>query len=144
VKHQKIFWRHCRGTSRRIAHKKVFITNLCKRLRLGRLHLCECHLVILDLQSTLFLFCYCLAYHFYFSVCILFTTFYFGWISCGIILLSVFILKTKKHKIRVVFNMYAKLWKATLNINQLRKETKCVDFLKILEEWLFSFVSHMK
>jgi hypothetical protein len=39
--------------------------------------------------------------------------------------------------------MYAKLWKPTLNINQLRKETKCVDCLKILEEWLLSFVSHM-
>jgi hypothetical protein len=62
AKHQRIFWRHCRGTSRRIAHKKVFITNLCKRLSLGRLHLRDWHLVLLDLQSTLFLFCYCLAY----------------------------------------------------------------------------------
>jgi hypothetical protein len=110
---KNIFWRRYRGTSRRIAYKKVFITNLCKRLILGRLHLHEYHLVLLDFQSTLFLFCYCLAYHFfyfqfcitflfrfafYFSFCILFITFYFGCISCSIILLSVFIQKLKAHK----------------------------------------------
>jgi hypothetical protein len=66
AKHQAIFWRRCRGTSRRIAHKKVFITNLCKRLSLGRLHLREYHLVLLDLRSTLFI-CYYLAYHFIFQ-----------------------------------------------------------------------------
>jgi hypothetical protein len=56
VKHQAISWRRCQGTSGRIAHKKIFITNLCKCLSLGRLHLSEYHLVILDLQSILFLF----------------------------------------------------------------------------------------
>jgi hypothetical protein len=37
---------------------------------LGMLHLREYHLVLLDLQSILFLFFYCLAYHFYFQFCI--------------------------------------------------------------------------
>jgi hypothetical protein len=81
---KKIFWRRCRGTSRRIAYKKVFITNLCKCLSLGRLHLSEYHLILLDFQSTLFLFCYCLAYHFifcfayfYILVCILFFILHF-------------------------------------------------------------------
>jgi hypothetical protein len=75
AKHQAIFWHHCRGTSRRIAHKKVFITNLCKRLSLGRLHLREFHLFLFRFAKyfILVLLLYCIS--FYFQFCI---TFIFG------------------------------------------------------------------
>jgi hypothetical protein len=110
IKH--IFWRHCRRTSRRIPYKKVFITNLCNRLSFGRLHLREYHLVLFRFANYFFLLLSCILSFFYFQFCIfifrlaflflfciLLTTFYFGCISCSIILLSVFILKTKKtHK----------------------------------------------
>ena len=59
------------GTSRRLPHSKFnFITNVCKHLRLGRLHLREHHLVLLYLESILFCFVIVLHMIFIFRFCI--------------------------------------------------------------------------
>jgi hypothetical protein len=107
IKH--IFWRRYRGTSRRIAHKKVFIANLCKRLSLGRLHLGDYHLVLLDfakyfifvlLVLHIIILLFSVLHYFYFSIFIFIFCFAFLFtiyvsVCISIILLSVFILKTK-------------------------------------------------